>query len=373
MVVDDSHLAAFFQYLAALHQTQLVCIHDDTERSLGNDGQSALGVDEVVLLPCRDEGVDEAARQGGVTAHGDDCRHIADLADAQHALGRADGVQVAHPVTHDDHMVSLFDELDQLVGHDAAAHLAALFHAVADTAVEGKAVRGHLGGLVAAAPLRHIQRLNGHVLSLPQGLGPASDADGDGEVHAGVEGADLVQHVVRLDGERRRVDARMAADHARLRDGLVDDELNMVLRIVHQPQHADRAGRDVEIALHICRIRERQPRHAKLLGKVFRLEVLLPFQHQQVKLRLLPVAEEEILADLLAEHGLDGLACLDRVRKVVVDARIRNAQPIKQVIAALLLREALFKVFRSSFKYRFANVHFHHPARIARSTTVASF
>ncbi len=98
-------------------------------------------------------------------------------------------------------MVSLFDELDQLVGHDAAAHLAALFHAVADTAVEGKAVRGHLGGLVAAAPLRHIQRLNGHVLSLPQGLGPASDADGDGEVHAGVEGADLVQHVVAALGE----------------------------------------------------------------------------------------------------------------------------------------------------------------------------
>ena len=201
VVVDDGHLAAFFQYLAALHQTQLVCIHDDTERSLGNDGQSALGVDEVVLLPCRDEGVDEAARQSGVTAHGDDCRHIADLADAQHALGRTDGVQVAHPVAHDDHMVSLFDELDQLVGHDAAAHLAALFHAVADAAVEGKAVRGHLGGLVAAAPLRHIQRLNGHVLSLPQGLGPASDADGDGEVHAGVEGADLVQHVVAALGE----------------------------------------------------------------------------------------------------------------------------------------------------------------------------
>ena len=72
VVVDDGHLAAFFQYLSALHQTQLVCIHDDTERSLGNDGQGAFGVDEVVLLPCRDEGVDEAARQGGVTAHGDE-------------------------------------------------------------------------------------------------------------------------------------------------------------------------------------------------------------------------------------------------------------------------------------------------------------
>ena len=43
VVVDDGHLAAFFQYLAALHQTQLVCIHDDTERSLRNNRQSALG------------------------------------------------------------------------------------------------------------------------------------------------------------------------------------------------------------------------------------------------------------------------------------------------------------------------------------------
>ena len=93
-------------------------------------------------------------------------------------------------------MVGLLDEFDQLIGHDAAADLAPLFNTVADAAVEGKAVRGHLGGLVAAAPLRHIQRLNGHVLRFPQGLCPAADADGDGEVHAGVEGADLIQHIV---------------------------------------------------------------------------------------------------------------------------------------------------------------------------------
>ena len=78
---------------------------------------------------------------------------------------------------------------------------------------------------------------------------------------------------------------------------------------------------------------------------------------------------------LLLDSGTDGMIVKEAGRpcKVVVDARVRNAQPIKQVIAALLLREALFKVFRSSFKYRFANVHFHHPARIARSTTVTSF
>ena len=93
-------------------------------------------------------------------------------------------------------MVGLLDELDQLVGHDAAADLAPLFHAVADAAVESEAVRRHLGGLVAAAALRHIQRLHRHILRLPQGLGPAADADGDGQVHAGVEGADFIQHII---------------------------------------------------------------------------------------------------------------------------------------------------------------------------------
>ncbi len=69
------------------------------------------------------------------------------FADAQHALGSADSIQIAHPVAHDDHMVGiLLDKLDQLVGHDAAAHLAALFHAVAHAAVEVKP-----SGVISAA------------------------------------------------------------------------------------------------------------------------------------------------------------------------------------------------------------------------------
>ena len=166
----------------------------------------------------------------------------------------------------------------------------------------------------------------------------------------------------------------MAADHARLRDGLVDDELNMVLRIVHQPQHADRAGRDVEIALHICRIRERQPRHAKLLGKVFRLEDLLPFQHEQVELRLLPVAEEEVFADLLAEHLLDGLAGLDGVGVVMVDAEIGDAEAVKQVIAALLLRQARSAVGRATGIAGGIDVHGkNQPLRMNRSAACTPF
>ena len=67
---------------------------------------------------------------------------------------------------------------------------------MAHAAVKGKAVRGHLSGLIAAAALRHIQRLHGHILGFPQGLGSAPDANGDGQVHAGVQSTDLIQHIV---------------------------------------------------------------------------------------------------------------------------------------------------------------------------------
>ena len=82
----------------------------------------------------------------------------------------------------------------------------------------------------------------------------------------------------------------------------------------------------------------------------------------------------EILADLLAEHGLDGLACLDRVRKVVVDTRIRNAQPIKQVIAALLLRQARSAVGRAAGIAGGIDVHgMNQPLRMNRSTACTPF
>ena len=178
VVVDDGHLAAFFQNVLAFHKTNLICIHHDAQGALGDDGQGVLGVDEVILLPCLAQRIDQAGRQRSVSPDGDDRRHIADLTNAQHTLGCADGIQIAHAVTHDDHMVGLLDQLDQLVGHKAAAHLTALFHAVAHAAIEGKAVQRHLSGLIAAASLRHIQCVLGHILRLPQGARAASDTNG---------------------------------------------------------------------------------------------------------------------------------------------------------------------------------------------------
>lgn len=159
-------------------------------------GQRPLGVDKVIFLPGFRQSIDQTGCQCSVPPHSDHCRHIADLADAQHALRSANGIQIAHPVPHDDHMIRLFDQRNQLIGHQAAAHLAAFFHAVADAAIEGKAIRGHLRRLVTAAALGHIQSLHRHILGFPQGLGPAAYANGHGEVDAGVQRTDLVQHII---------------------------------------------------------------------------------------------------------------------------------------------------------------------------------
>mgnify|MGYP000175787117 CR=1 FL=1 len=55
-------------------------------------------VDKVVLLACTAQCIDQAARKGSVTPHRDHRRDIAYFADAQHALGGADGIQIAHAV-----------------------------------------------------------------------------------------------------------------------------------------------------------------------------------------------------------------------------------------------------------------------------------
>ena len=79
VVVDDGHLAAFFQNILAFHKANLICIHHDAQGTLGDDGQGVLGVDEVILLSRLAQRIDQAGRQRSVSPDGDDRRHITDL------------------------------------------------------------------------------------------------------------------------------------------------------------------------------------------------------------------------------------------------------------------------------------------------------
>ena len=66
-------------------------------------------------------------------------------------------------------------------------------------------------------------------------------------------GKDFLHQVLRCNCERRGVDARMSAEARVFQNGLVNDQLHLVFPVVHQPQHAHRAGRDVQKPQHILR------------------------------------------------------------------------------------------------------------------------
>ena len=111
--------------------------------------------------------------------------------------------------------------------------------------------------------------------------------------------------------------------------------------VVHQPQHAHRAGRDVQQLEHMLRGGKRQPRAADLVREILRAKRLVPRHQQQIKCRLLPVREEKILADPGAEHLLYGGAGFDRVGSVVIGPVVGEPQAVEQVIAAQLLVQPL--------------------------------
>ena len=101
----------------------------------------------------------------------------------------------------------------------------------------------------------------------------------------------------------------------------------------------------------------------------------LVFRHQQeIEGSFLSVAEKQILADLLAEHLLDGLAGLDGVGVVMVDAEIGDAEAAQQVIAALLLRQARSAVGRAPGIAGGIDVHgMNQPLRMNRSAASTPF
>ena len=95
----------------------------------------------------------------------------------------------------------------------------------------------------------------------------------------------------------RRVHTGVAAEPLGVEHIFVDDQSDVVLGVVHEPHDTDRAGLDVEVFLHELGVRERQACDAQLTGDLLRLELFIVLDHQEVKLRLLSVAQKQVLAD----------------------------------------------------------------------------
>ena len=193
MVVDHRHMAAPLVDFPAFQQVGQVGVHHHQQGILGDGVQHVLRFGEVIPETGIPEPAQQRSGQGGPAAHRDDGGHIHDLADPQHADGRAHAVQIAHLVAHDDDAVALADHISQGGGQDAVLDLAALFNTAGYPAVEFKSVPCLDGHLVAAPAQGHIQGLLGHFLTFRQG-GPApAHAGGQGDGLAVVQRADLVQ------------------------------------------------------------------------------------------------------------------------------------------------------------------------------------
>ena len=198
VMVDDDDALALFVDLLAFQQALLVGIDDDQQRIRRDDVERLIGCDKVVALACIKKSLEQRPGERSLAVDGDDRGHFAHFADAQHADGGADGVEVTHAVPHDDNAVAALDEVAQRIGNNAAADVAALLDAVGDTTVELKAVNGLNGGLVAAAAQGNVDALACHLVAFLQGLSAVADTDGQRGQPAGMQRTDLIEDVKAL-------------------------------------------------------------------------------------------------------------------------------------------------------------------------------
>ena len=86
------------------------------------------------------------------------------------------------------------------------------------------------------------------------------------------------------------------------------------------------------------------------------MEGLVPLHEQQVKARFLPVAEEQVLAYLHAERGVDLLAGGHGVHMLVIRARILDPQRVEQVVHRDFPPEAARNVLRPALMQLYLHV-----------------
>lgn len=98
----------------------------------------------------------------------------------------------------------------------------------------------------------------------------------------------------------------------------------MVLRVIHESHDADRSGSQAEIFLHMVIIRKRKSRGTDLFGENLRLEFLMSRHQEKVELRLLGVAEKEVLADMDSQDLVCAGAGIDGECGLMVKAHVGN-------------------------------------------------
>ena len=104
-------------------------------------------------------------------------------------------------------------------------------------------------------------------------------------------------------------------------DIFVNDKADMVFRIIHQAEDADRTRGDIEILLHMCGIGKGKTGTSHFLGKYCGAEFLVTGHHQKVKAGFLGIAEKQVLADADVQKPFHLMAAFDCLRRVVINPR----------------------------------------------------
>ena len=98
----------------------------------------------------------------------------------------------------------------------------------------------------------------------------------------------------------------------------------MVLRVIHESHDADRTRSQTKKFLHMVIVRKGKSRGTDLFGENLRFEFLMSRHQEKVELRLLGVAEKEVLADMDSQDLVCAGAGIDGERGLMIKAHVGN-------------------------------------------------
>ena len=109
----------------------------------------------------------------------------------------------------------------------------------------------------------------------------------------------LLQNVLGVEFQARSVDARMTPDEGVVIDHiLINEKTHPVVMVIHEAKYTDGARRDIQKFFHEIRCCKGKAGTSDLFGKLCCFKLLVPRHHEQIKLGLLGIAQEQIFADL---------------------------------------------------------------------------
>ena len=161
-------------------------------------------------------------------------------------------------------------------------------------------------------------------------------------------GDQLFRQVRRADAKRRGVDAGVDTDVFAAQHICVDQQLHPIVVVVHQAKDAQTSGGDVQKLLHVAAVGKGQAAGADLLAEHAGLEGLVAGHQQNIKIRLLAVAEHQILAHGGTQHIVHGDTGFHGHGGLMVHPLVVDAQAVQQRIDPLLLGQVFCSNQRES-------------------------